>query len=57
VHKPYALTPQDRVPPFPTAMARKILEQELGRPVEQVYDDFAEVITYRALRVVVGRRV
>mmetsp|Transcript_12079 Transcript_12079/g.19500 ORF Transcript_12079/g.19500 Transcript_12079/m.19500 type:complete len:773 (+) Transcript_12079:127-2445(+) len=34
---------QDRVPPFPTAMARKILEQELGRPVEQVYDDFAEV--------------
>ena len=33
---------QDRVPPFPTSLAKQIVSEELGRPVEEVYDDFAE---------------
>ena len=33
---------QDRVPPFPTSTAKKILEDELGRKIEDVYDDFQE---------------
>jgi ubiquinone biosynthesis protein len=28
---------QDRVPPFPTGEAKKIIEKETGRPVEQVF--------------------
>merc|ERR1719424_2546083 len=33
---------QDRVPPFPTPMAKQIVEEELGKPIEDVYDDFAD---------------
>ena len=33
---------QDRVPPFPTSTAKKILEDELGRPIDEVYEDFQE---------------
>ncbi|MFM2056272.1 MAG: ubiquinone biosynthesis regulatory protein kinase UbiB [Pseudomonadota bacterium] len=31
---------QDRVPPFPTAQARAIIERALGRPIEQVFAQF-----------------
>jgi ubiquinone biosynthesis protein len=31
---------QDRVPPFPAAEARRIIEAELGRPVEQLFAQF-----------------
>jgi ubiquinone biosynthesis protein len=33
---------QDRVPPFPGAAARRIVEQALGRPVQDVFAAFAE---------------
>ena len=33
---------QDRVPPFSTEMAKQILQEELGKPVEEVYDDFQD---------------
>jgi ubiquinone biosynthesis protein len=31
---------QDRVPPFPGAQAKKLIEDALGRPVEQLFDAF-----------------
>jgi predicted unusual protein kinase regulating ubiquinone biosynthesis (AarF/ABC1/UbiB family) len=33
---------QDRVPPFDTALARRFIEEELGRPVDAVFRDFPE---------------
>ena len=33
---------QDRVPPFPTPMAKQIVEEELGRPLGDVYEEFAD---------------
>ena len=33
---------QDRVPPFPTRLARQIVEEELGQPIEDVYSEFAD---------------
>ncbi|MDU0372375.1 ABC1 kinase family protein [Hymenobacter endophyticus] len=34
---------QSNVPPFPVAQARRIIEQELGRPLEEVFSEFEEV--------------
>lgn len=33
---------QDRVPPFPTALAKEILKEELGGPVESFFDNFQD---------------
>jgi len=33
---------QDRVPPFPTALAKEILQEELGGPVESFFDNFQD---------------
>ena len=33
---------QDQVPPFPTAQARALIEQELGKPISQLYARFDE---------------
>ncbi|MEK6799272.1 MAG: AarF/ABC1/UbiB kinase family protein [Planctomycetota bacterium] len=33
---------QDRVPPFDTAEARKIVERELGKPIDQCFTSFAD---------------
>lgn len=33
---------QDRVPPFPGAIARRILEETYGAPLEQVFSEFSE---------------
>ncbi|QIX60352.1 AarF/ABC1/UbiB kinase family protein [Hymenobacter sp. BT18] len=34
---------QSNVPPFPVALARQIIEQELGQPLENLFSDFEEV--------------
>ena len=33
---------QDKVPPFPTAVARRIIEEELGQPVESIFSSGVE---------------
>ena len=35
---------QDRLPPFPTAIARKLVESELGAPVETLFSSFSEPV-------------
>ena len=35
---------QDRLPPFPTDIARQIFETELGRPVDTVFSEFSEPV-------------
>ena len=35
---------QDRLPPFPTAQARAAVAASLGRPVEEMYSEFAEPV-------------
>ncbi|KAL3892540.1 MAG: hypothetical protein SGPRY_015033, partial [Prymnesium sp.] len=33
---------QDRVPPFPTAEARRIIEEDFGRPLDQIFSSLSE---------------
>ncbi|SCM69474.1 2-polyprenylphenol 6-hydroxylase [Donghicola eburneus] len=33
---------QDKLPPFPVEIAKKMVKEELGRPVEEVYSEFSE---------------
>ncbi|MEI9994038.1 MAG: 2-polyprenylphenol 6-hydroxylase [Rhizomicrobium sp.] len=35
---------QDRLPPFPTAEARKVIEQALGKPIDALYSALSEPI-------------
>ncbi len=35
---------QDKLPPFPTAIARKFVEEELGRPVDDIFTAFSEPV-------------
>ena len=35
---------QDKLPPFPTATARAMVEQELGQPVDAVFSEFSEPV-------------
>ena len=32
------------MPPFPTDIAREILTEELGQPIDDVFDDFDDVV-------------
>mgnify|MGYP001266285864 CR=1 FL=1 len=34
---------QDRVPPFPSAEAMRIVEREIGRPISEVFEEFSEL--------------
>ena len=40
---------QDRVPPFPTSLAKEILDEELGGPVESFFDNFQDTRLRRPL--------
>jgi ubiquinone biosynthesis protein len=33
---------QDKVPPFSSAMARQVIEKELGKPIEQLFEEFSD---------------
>lgn len=35
---------QDKLPPFPTALAKSMIEAELGQPVDEVFSSFAEPV-------------
>jgi ubiquinone biosynthesis protein len=35
---------QDKLPPFPTDVAKKMVEEELGLPVDQVFSEFSEPV-------------
>ncbi len=35
---------QDKLPPFPTADARRVVAAELGQPLEEVFSDFSEPV-------------
>ncbi len=35
---------QDKLPPFPTAAAKKTIEAELGAPVEELFSDFSDSV-------------
>lgn len=41
-HAVPALAPQDDVPPFPDSVAFSIMEEQLGRPLEQVFSSISE---------------
>jgi len=40
---------QDKVPPFPTQVARETIEKELGRPVESVFSGLTEPVAAASL--------
>ncbi|MDY6955481.1 MAG: ubiquinone biosynthesis regulatory protein kinase UbiB [Pseudomonadota bacterium] len=55
---------QDRVPPFPGTIARRILEETYGAPVERIFDEFSEtplaaasIAQVHAARLKDGRQV
>ena len=35
---------QDKLPPFPTAIAKKMIEEELERPVDDIFSEFSEAV-------------
>ena len=35
---------QDKLPPFPTAIAKKMIEEELEQPVDQIFSEFSEPV-------------
>ncbi len=35
---------QDKLPPFPTAVAKRMIEEELGLPVDQSFSEFSEPV-------------
>ena len=35
---------QDKLPPFPTSAAKRMVEEALGQPLETIFDDFSEPV-------------
>ncbi|WP_370301449.1 2-polyprenylphenol 6-hydroxylase [Pseudooceanicola sp.] len=48
---------QDKLPPFPTALARAEVEKELGQPVAELFDEFGDAIAAASISQVHQARV
>ncbi|TJZ87344.1 2-polyprenylphenol 6-hydroxylase [Paracoccus hibiscisoli] len=48
---------QDRLPPFPTAIAKKAIEDELRAPVDQLFSEFSEPVAAASIAQVHRARV
>ena len=47
---------QDKLPPFPTAVARATIEAELGRPMAELFSDFSEPVAAASIAQVHSAR-